>query len=367
MREEEFKRWLEEQQYKASTISTQLSSVRTIEQAYGDLDEIYHRDALNGLLQEFTYSAKDRSENKANPSKLKLWGDTYRDLAHLRATLNYYKRFREGNSRVRPQGLLPDRQAVEKAMDEYAEAGALPFMETYGFSWKNVEHYVVRDQDYFPSKAMFGVSYQYMPSGAPLDSQACDGTEAHRHLSDLGYEIAKRGPVIFFGKDGKTYAPIAQTNSSSGRKAYRFRRVGTSNRTEDAVETNDLVELCRAVLVDRFAARISTDDGSAASYLTYPGKFSGYWLRPDIREQIQNAPTNPATIVATSEGTMMTSPSNTIFHGPPGTGKTWRTAQQAVLLCDGSTPSDREKLMARYRELEAEKRIAFVTVPRQRP
>jgi hypothetical protein len=44
--------------------------------------------------------------------------------------------------------LFPDHQAIEKAMDEYAEAGALPFMETYGFSWKNVEHYVVRDQGY---------------------------------------------------------------------------------------------------------------------------------------------------------------------------------------------------------------------------
>lgn len=361
MREEEFKRWLEEQQYKASTISTQLSSARTIEQAYGNLDEIYQRDAFNELLQEFAYSANDRSENKSNPSRLKLWGDNYRDLAHLRATINYYKRFREGRPRVRPQGVLPDRQAVEKAMNEYAEAGALAFMETYGFSWKNVDHYVAHNEDYFPSKAIFGVAYQYMPSGAALDSQACDGTEAHRHLTNLGFEITKRAPVIFFGRDGKTYAPIAQTNSSSGRKAYRFRRVGTSNRTEDAVETNDLVELCRAVFVDRFAARISPDDGGAASYLTYPGKFSGYWLRPDIREQIQSLRADPARIIETSEAAVVTSPSNIIFHGPPGTGKTWSTAQQAVFLCDGSTPSDREKVMARYRELEAEKRIAFVT------
>jgi hypothetical protein len=86
LREEEFKYWLEDQEYKTSTISTQLSSVRLIEQAYGDVDQIFDRDAFSGLFQEFAYTAKDRSANKPNPSRLKLWGNTYRDLAHLRAT-----------------------------------------------------------------------------------------------------------------------------------------------------------------------------------------------------------------------------------------------------------------------------------------
>jgi 5-methylcytosine-specific restriction protein B len=52
---------------------------------------------------------------------------------------------------------------------------------------------------------------------------------------------------------------------------------------------------------------------------------------------------------------------NLILYGPPGTGKTWRTAVEAVKLCDGDAPTDRDALMARYRELEVEKRIAFVT------
>ena len=60
------------------------------------------------------------------------------------------------------------------------------------------------------------------------------------------------------------------------------------------------------------------------------------------------------------------SPTNLILYGPPGTGKTFQTAYEAVALCDGDadfnhTLDGREALLDRYRKLEAEKRIAFVT------
>jgi len=59
-------------------------------------------------------------------------------------------------------------------------------------------------------------------------------------------------------------------------------------------------------------------------------------------------------------------PTNLILFGPPGTGKTYQTAREAVALCDGGadypeTREGRSALMSRYRDLEAEKRIAFVT------
>lgn len=54
-------------------------------------------------------------------------------------------------------------------------------------------------------------------------------------------------------------------------------------------------------------------------------------------------------------------PLNLILFGPPGTGKTYATAEMAVQTCDGALPADRGALMARYRELRDSRRIRFVT------
>jgi hypothetical protein len=56
-----------------------------------------------------------------------------------------------------------------------------------------------------------------------------------------------------------------------------------------------------------------------------------------------------------------TMPLNSILYGPPGTGKTFATARFAVTICDGMAPEDNTQVQARFHELRAEGRIAFVT------
>jgi len=53
---------------------------------------------------------------------------------------------------------------------------------------------------------------------------------------------------------------------------------------------------------------------------------------------------------------------NIILTGAPGTGKTYKTAEFAVFICDGYIPENRSDLMKRYKVLmDAEKQISFTT------
>ncbi|KFF64924.1 ATPase AAA [Pectobacterium brasiliense] len=93
-------------------------------------------------------------------------------------------------------------------------------------------------------------------------------------------------------------------------------------------------------------------------------------IPPPVTEGPKKSTTRKYTFILT-EGDQLVAqtkptPTNLIFYGPPGTGKTYHTAKEAVALCDGEAAYPESKdgrvaLMARYNELMAEKRIAFVT------
>lgn len=75
----------------------------------------------------------------------------------------------------------------------------------------------------------------------------------------------------------------------------------------------------------------------------------------------------PAKDPATPDKLMKAKPTNLILFGPPGTGKTYVTAQHAVSICQGrplaqlAAEDYRDQLMADYRKLSAAGNIAFVT------
>lgn len=75
----------------------------------------------------------------------------------------------------------------------------------------------------------------------------------------------------------------------------------------------------------------------------------------------------PAKDPASPDKLMKAKPTNLILFGPPGTGKTYVTAQHAVSLCQGrplaqlAAEGYRDQLMADYRKLSEAGNIAFVT------
>lgn len=98
MLEPEYRDWLAQQGKEASTQNTSVSTIKRIENAYGDLEQEFALSGLDTTLTELAYSSADARNAEANPSKLVIDGDIYAGLASARTHLNYYRRFLEQRS-----------------------------------------------------------------------------------------------------------------------------------------------------------------------------------------------------------------------------------------------------------------------------
>lgn len=85
------------------------------------------------------------------------------------------------------------------------------------------------------------------------------------------------------------------------------------------------------------------------------------WIALDKSTQKQLANDPDVAVGQATEGTQNMIPENLILFGPPGTGKTFSTAAEAVRLCGEPVPEDRDDLMTVYQGLLAAGRIEFVT------
>lgn len=107
--------------------------------------------------------------------------------------------------------------------------------------------------------------------------------------------------------------------------------------------------------VDSFAAVLDRHAGAIKAWKPPSSPRPGLW--PDQSDEEAASP--DATEQPSEQIEHM--PTNLILHGPPGTGKTYATAAEAVRLCGEAVPGERAALMTAYRRLADAGRIEFVT------
>ena len=93
-----------------------------------------------------------------------------------------------------------------------------------------------------------------------------------------------------------------------------------------------------------------------AFYVMHRTKTKPGWN--DLQEEITPPPPKNGN---GSKEKVMKAPLNQILYGPPGTGKTYHTIDKALQICDGQVPETRESQVKRFRELQDDGQIEFVT------
>ena len=94
MRTDQYKQWLENQQYQAGTVTAQLHRAGRVEEYFGDLDTHYETDRLESVVAALRYSANDRQVGRPNPTNIPINGDLYSNLASYRDAVRRYRLFR---------------------------------------------------------------------------------------------------------------------------------------------------------------------------------------------------------------------------------------------------------------------------------
>ena len=301
------------------------------------------------------------------------------------------------------------REAVIAAMDECDALGEAAFLQKYGFAAATDFDVLHPDkpQKYAP-KAIFAAAIKTV-ADEELSPREFTTHQANAEFEKLGFEIVRRGSeagqqqipsqdVILDHFRGNAYfqqhepdwndeqrtafCDFAMAVHHAGIDWYDTKipqiRFGRKNQNDaDAFAVLGSIHISKnrlQVLLPRDFGHsnnrkyfnFSNEDGAAlyAEFDEAKGRFmakirpverAGLWpddyARPDpISQDDISLNVSP-----------MPNPTNLILYGPPGTGKTFTTAYEAVLLCDGSAPSERTALMERYNALREAGRIGFVT------
>lgn len=379
MNDNEFKAWLEQGGVQTEAgRNSRTYAVRTIERnlaalgmPYENLEKAWKADQFAGLRERLK-AMRDDARSGGEDYRI-LMPDSEKPLNRLSnwsSWLAQYGRFIAGE----PPGAAKD---ADRIRQHVLEENIEPAREE-GTSHVDV---LVRDvntalnlNEAWPNicQALAGKIFQDLAQVSAPERIGADQSSATVFRFGLDESAASQNerPFTLFDAAGNPYQPVKNFNRSNGVSAYRIKPKGAGNKADEAIETEDMVDVARAMLVDGLASRVKAIAGGTVNYLTYGGeKLVRYHLDPDIAKKIGvpasgsvQEPTNQVeNSMAIAQQDERPTATNLILYGPPGTGKTFSTAAEAVRLCGEPVPQDRDDLMAVYQGLLSAGRIEFVT------
>lgn len=376
---DEFKTWLEQGGAQAEAgRNSRAYAIRTIErnlEALGmpwrNLEEAWEADRFGELRERLKRMRQDaRAGGQDYRILMPDSENPHNRLSNWISWLGQYGRFLAGD----PPGAAKDADRIRQyVLEHYIEPAREEGRDHVEVLVSDVNKALGLNQAW-PNicQALAGRIFREMAEVPEPERIGADQSSVTRFRFRLGEISAPDGghPFILFDENGVVYYPEKMLNRKTGVSSFRIKPTGASNRTEDAIQTDDIAEVARAMLVEGLQVRAKPASGGPANYFAYGRKkLVRYKLAPEIAAQIGVPPqgqANEAPSLGDShdrgDDSLKTSTAlNLILYGPPGTGKTFRTAAEAVRLCGENVPNDRSELMAAYDKLVKAGRIEFVT------
>lgn len=370
MQRDAFRTWLLANGNSEGSTSSRLSEAARVERARGDLDEHFERDQLSALL------ATLNPEYGADHADLAIQGDQRAGLASLRSAVTSYAKFRRAGSGQRGQ----QADAIRLfAIAKYIQPARLQGEANVTIRAKDV-HEGMELQDAYPAvcSALSSSLLRDMGDVRLLETSepAVSSTTTFRYEllpSSINADWAAAELERRFGPPINVAKYIIQHQLVDGRQlALERERAGAQIWLED----DGRLLPAAPSQITRYASTETRHSGLPPRLRHEPTR--GQIPRPVALLKLTDKPTFMAVLGAYAGGqppafapsdeapapakeTTVPRPTNLILYGPPGTGKTYRTAFEAVRLCDGDAPKERGPTMARYQELTKAGRIQFVT------
>lgn len=376
MRDAEFKKWLEDRGARTEAgRNTRTHAVRSIENKlaelgspHADLEAAWADDRfaqlrarLKNMREDFTAGGEDfrilMPQSERPHKRLSSWG----------SWLAQYGQFLDGE----PQGDKDADRIRRYVLEHYIKPGRERDADNVDVLVRDVNEALKLNQAW-PNicQVLIGRKFLEMADLSPPERIGADQSSAtiFRFSLDPADELPRPSrPFILFDRSGQGYQPT-RTSHGPGISTFDIQRPGTSNRANDAEGVETIAEVARAMLIEGRLARVKRiDNKGQTNYVGYgKQKLVRYELDPAIAAELgvpaRGSVVEPEPSHAEREIAPMTAePTNLILFGPPGTGKTYATAAEAVRLCGEPVASDREELMAAYHRLADAGRVEFVT------